>query len=83
MEGQPLLILVKGLGNSVLGIAIVSGTISEMASGSTFNQSFIASYMNGVGAMCLNEILIVRSLEGQYGYIILFYAAISGKCYTK
>lgn len=83
MEGQPLLILVKGLGNSVLGIAIVSGTISEMASGSTFNQSFIASYMNGVGAMCLNEILIVRSLEGQYGYIILFYAAISGKCHTK
>ena len=83
MEGQPLLILVKGLGNSVLGSAIVSGAISETASGSTCNQSFIASYMNGVGAMCLNEILIVRSLEGKYGYIILFSEAIGGKCYTK
>lgn len=48
------------------------GIISEMASGNTFNQSFIASYMNGVEAMCLNEVLIVRTLEGQYGYIILF-----------
>lgn len=56
----------------MLGSAIVSGAISETASGSTFNQS-----------MCLNEILIVRSFEGQYGYIILFNAAISGKCYTK
>lgn len=43
-----------------------------MASGNTFNQSFITSYMNGVGAMSLNEVLIVGTLEGQYGYIIRF-----------
>lgn len=71
--GQPLLILVKRLGNSVLVSAIVCQVLSQRwLLGAHLINLLSPSYMNGFGAMCLNEILIVRSLEGQYGYIILF-----------
>lgn len=52
-----------------------------MASGNAFNQPFIPAYMNGAYTICLNEILIVKSLGGTIQLCSTFYAAIHGKCY--